>query len=140
MYIIIFFVSVAVTSCAHSTITYNSGDIIKFSDVKLSNGIGNVNNFKSSGKFACEKPGLYLIGVYILSYTKSSEFRIMKNGIMVSRVYVRPPLNSANDNYHTGTGVIAVQLNVNDTLNIGASSTMEVYGGGYSCLTIIKVK
>ncbi|XP_076072026.1 uncharacterized protein LOC143043729 [Mytilus galloprovincialis] len=58
---------VAVTSCALSSITYNSGDIIKFSDVKLSNGIGNVNNFKSSGTFTCEKPGLYLFGVYIMS-------------------------------------------------------------------------
>ncbi|CAG2240476.1 unnamed protein product [Mytilus edulis] len=131
---------VAVTSCALSSIIYNTGDIIKFSDVKLSNGIGNANNFKSSGKFTCEKPGLYLIGAYIVSYTKGSEFHIMKNGIMVSRVYVRPPLNSSDDNHHTGTGIIAVQLDVNDTLSIKASTTMQVQGGGYSCLTIIKEK
>ncbi|VDI57013.1 Hypothetical predicted protein [Mytilus galloprovincialis] len=131
---------VAVTSCAHRTQTYNSGKIITFSNVKMSNGIGNVNNFKSSGKFTCEKPGLYLIGVYIVSYTKNSEFHIMKNGINVSRVYVRPYLNSADDNHHTGTGIIAVQLDVNDTLNINAYSKMQVLGSAYSCMTIIKVK
>ncbi|CAC5422859.1 unnamed protein product [Mytilus coruscus] len=54
---------VAITSCAPRTLIYDKSDIIKFSDVKLSNGIGNVENFKSSGTFTCEKPGLYLVGV-----------------------------------------------------------------------------
>ncbi|XP_052078284.1 uncharacterized protein LOC127716199 [Mytilus californianus] len=133
---------VAVTSCAPSTITYGSGEIIKFSEVKLSNGIGNVDNFKSSGTFTCEKPGLYLVGVYIMSYSNYAQFQIRKNGRLLSYVHVNPVLQSTGDNnkYHTGTGIMAVQLNTNDKLNIKAgTSKMPVYGG-YSCLTIIKVK
>ncbi|OPL21579.1 hypothetical protein AM593_03697, partial [Mytilus galloprovincialis] len=118
---------VAVTSCGLGAIKYNSGDIIKFSDVKLSNGIGNVNNFKSSGKLTCENPGLYLIGANIMSPSNSAQFLIKKNGSMVSRVYVRPTLTSTGDSkkYHTGTGIIAVQLNANDTLNINAINKMQ---------------
>ncbi|CAC5422869.1 unnamed protein product [Mytilus coruscus] len=132
---------VAITSCVLDTHTFNGREIINFSDVKLSNGIENVKKFKSSGTFICEKQGIYLVGVYIMSYTKEAHFEIMKNGIIVSRVKVRPDLGSTEDNYHTGTGIIAVQLNANDTLNIQAGyRKMEVYGGGYSCLTVIKVK
>ncbi|CAC5422861.1 unnamed protein product [Mytilus coruscus] len=131
---------VAVTSCASNTITYNSDEIIKFSDVKLSNGIENVNNFKSYGIFTCEKQGLYLIGTYIMSKASNATFFIKKNGINVSHVQVSPVVTSAVDPYHTGTGIIAVQLNANDTINIKAGTNMNVYGYGYSCFTIIKVK
>ncbi|CAC5422871.1 unnamed protein product [Mytilus coruscus] len=134
-------IEVAITSCVLDTHTFNGREIINFSDVKLSNGIENVKKFKSSGTFICEKQGIYLVGVYIMSYTKEAHFEIMKNGIIVSRVKVRPDLGSTEDNYHTGTGIIAVQLNANDTLNIQAGyRKMKVDGGGYSCLTVIKMK
>lgn len=135
----LFFFSVAITSCAVGTFNYNSGDVMKFSDVKLSNGIGNVANFKSSGTFTCEKQGLYLVAAYIMSYSTHAQFQIIKNGNLVSRVHVSPALTSnRSDSYHTGTGIIAVHLNSNDTINIKSGHTIILYGG-YSCLTVIKV-
>ncbi|CAC5422870.1 unnamed protein product [Mytilus coruscus] len=129
------------TENGYHTYTYDGNEIIKFSAVKLSNGIENVKKFISSGTFTCEKQGIYLVGVYILSYTRHASFVIMKNGIIVSIVYVRPALRSTNSNYHTGTGIIAVQLNANDTLNIKSGYyKMQVYGRKFSCLTVIKVK
>ncbi|CAC5422872.1 unnamed protein product [Mytilus coruscus] len=133
--------NVAITSCARNTHTYDGNEIIKFSAVKLSNGIENVKKFISSGTFTCEKQGIYLVGLYILSYTQRASFAIMKNGIIVSSVYVRPALRSTEDNHHTGTGIIAVQLNENDTLNIKSGYyKTQVYGRKFSCLTVIKVK
>lgn len=137
--LLISLISVALTSCSNGG-TYAGIEIIKFSNVKLSSGIGNVANFKSSGTFTCEKQGLYLVGAYIMSYSTLAGFQIIKNGILVSRVQVSPTFTSTgNDNYHTGTGIIAVHLNSNDTINIKSSHTMKVYPGGYSCLTVIKV-
>lgn len=143
LYIItLFLIIVAVTSCAPHSIKYNSGEIIKFSDVKLSNGIGNIDKFRSSGKFTCEKQGLYLVGAYINSYSFGAQFKIVRNGNMISQVHFRPDsIPKGTSSLHTGTGVIAVQLNVKDTLNVKAGYTnMYVIGSGYSCLTVIKVK
>lgn len=136
--LLILLISVALTSCSNGR-TYAAFEIIKFSNVKLSSGIGNVANFKSSGTFICEKQGLYLVGAYIMSYSTLAQFQIIKNGILVSRVQVSPTFTSTgNDNYHTGTGIIAVHMNSNDTINIKSGYTMTLYGG-YSCLTVIKV-
>ncbi|CAC5422868.1 unnamed protein product [Mytilus coruscus] len=140
--------SISITACARDTITYNDNEIITFSDVKLAIGISNVNNFRSSGIFTCEKQGLYLIGAYIMSNSSYAQFQIIKNGFLVSRVQVNPFLRERStpviivnpDPYHTGTGIIAVQLDVFDTLKIKAGFKTLVYGDGYSCLTVIKVK
>lgn len=135
------FISVAIKSCARKKHLHSANQIIKFSAVKLSKGIENVNEFKSSFIFTCKKQGIYLVGVHILSYTRYASFVINKNGRELSRVHVRPKLRSTEDNYHIGTGIIAVQLNVNDTLNIKAGYYgTQVYGRKYSCLTVIKVK
>lgn len=135
-----FFISVAITSCASGFTTYNSGEIIKFSVVKLSNGIENVDNFKSLGTFSCENPGLHFVGLNIVSSSTYAHIYIEKNDRLVSRVYVTPSLKFTGDTFHTGTGIIAVELNANDILNIKADSTMQVYGSDYSCLAVIKVK
>ncbi|XP_076071847.1 uncharacterized protein LOC143043420 [Mytilus galloprovincialis] len=133
--------NVAVTSCAPHSIKYNSGEIIKFSDVKLSNGIGNIDKFRSSGTFTCEKQGLYLVGAYINSYSFGAQFKIVRNGNMISQVHFRPDsIPTGTSSLHTGTGVIAVLLNVKDTLNVKAGYPNMYVNGGYSCLTVIKVK
>lgn len=137
---IFFFISVAITSCASGFTTYNSGEIIKFSVVKLSNGIENVDNFKSLGTFTCENPGLHFVGVYIMSSSTYAHIYIEKNDRLESRVYVTPSLKFTGDTFHTGTGIVAVELNANDILNIKADSTMQVYGSDYSCLAVNKVK
>ncbi|CAC5386305.1 unnamed protein product [Mytilus coruscus] len=109
---------VAITSCAPRTLIFDKSDIIKFSDVKLSNGIGNVENFKSSGTFTCEKPGLYLVGVKIMSHINYVQAEIRKNGHLLSSV--NPVLKNKGDNnkFHIGTDIMVVQLNTNDTLYI----------------------
>lgn len=112
-----FFISVAINSCASGFTTYNSGEIIKFSDVKLSNGIENVDNFKFLG--TCENPGLHFVGVNIMSSSTYAQFYIEKSDRLVSRVYVTPSLKFTGDTFRTGTGIIEVELNAND-------STMQV--------------
>lgn len=138
--IVLFSILVALTSCAYDARIYKTGEIIQFNVLKLSNGIGNVNNFNSSGTFTCEKPGFYLVGTYIMSKDSDATFFIKKNGGSVGHIQVSPVVTSAVNPYHTGTGIIAVQLDLNDTLNIKAGTNMKVYGADYSCLTVIKVK
>lgn len=91
---VFFPISVAITSCARKKHLYSANRIIKFSAVKLSKGIENVNEFQSSGIFTSKKQGIYLVGVHILSYNRYASFVIIKNGRELSRVHVRTKLRS----------------------------------------------
>jgi hypothetical protein len=39
--------------------------VIKFTDVKIADGIHNTDSIRNSGIFTCENTGLYLISIYI---------------------------------------------------------------------------
>lgn len=128
---------VAVTSCARSPHTYNAGETIKFENVKTAVGINKLQDFKTSGTFIAEKPGLYMIAAFVMSYSHGAQFIMYKNTEAISKVFIRHDLREADK--HTGTGVIAVELNINDVIRIVAGcANMNVYQT-YSCLTVIKI-
>jgi hypothetical protein len=64
---------------------------------------------------------------------------MLKNSMNVSHVYVIYTSDTGL-HYNTGTGVMAVQLNVGDTLYVKASINMSIVGSSYSCMTIIKIR
>lgn len=67
--------------------------------------------------------------MHILSYNRYARFVIIKNGSELSRVHIRRKLRSTEDDNHRGTGIIAVQSDVNDTFNIKAGYYgTQVYG------------
>lgn len=65
----------------------------------------------------------------------AADFVLLKNGRAISRVMV---VNGANSgNYYSGSGTIAVQLNVGDILHAQAWRNMNVVSS--SCFTVLKI-
>lgn len=75
--------SVAVTAHLTSTTT-TTGSILKFDNVRFSVGINDLAAFKSTGKFVCERKGLYMISSSIRSDSNDAHYYIYLNGNAIS--------------------------------------------------------
>ena len=128
----------ALSSCSNGE-TISVGTIAKFPATKTVIGISDINGFRTSGKFVCEVPGVYLFSVYIMSESDNAVYRMLKSNMVLSHVYVIYTSQPSGSHYNTGTGVMAVQLNVGDTLYVNAHNNMHIYGT-WSCMTIIKIR
>ena len=119
-----------------TTCVGSDGDVrgvIKFTDVKLANGINNVDLIRTSGIFTCENPGLYLISVYIATNTKHSLYYVYKNYKPIAIGG-----SSLTDWNETTSMTVLRQLTVHDTISV----TGHLYVGesDESCLTILQIK
>ncbi|XP_071178121.1 uncharacterized protein [Mytilus edulis] len=112
-----------------------SGNVIQFNNVQLSVGIKNTSAFKSTGKFVCEKEGLYLVAASVAS-SEYSHFCINRgNTHVVSCTEIGQHSGSA---WHSGTSVTILHLHVNDNISIATSNTIEA--GYWTQFTLIKIK
>ena len=126
------------SSCSNDE-TISSGTIAKFPDTRTVYGISDINRFQTSGKFVCEVSGVYLFSVHIMSNSDNAIYQMFKNNMILSYVYVIFTSQTSGLHYNTGTGVMAVQLNVGDTLYVKPYRNMYI-NGSYSCMTIIKIR
>lgn len=88
------------------------GSIIKFTNVKFSTGINNLSGYKSSGKFVCEKDGLYLISATVMYSWNDGEFYTYVNGKMYTQSYK----HQESYWWHSSTAIIAIEPYTNDTV------------------------
>ncbi|XP_071142558.1 putative leucine-rich repeat-containing protein DDB_G0290503 [Mytilus edulis] len=132
---------VAMTTCGSRSKAYSGSSVIPFSDIKTSYGIANFGDFNTTGKFSSQGPGLYLISAQIMSNSKGAEYRISKNGKEIIRVEVGPYHDDDTHNYHTGTGLAVVALDLNDKvwIEVLESVTSMYVFGAESCFTVIKL-
>lgn len=131
---------VAMTSCS-SVGTVEKGDIIRFPDIATIYGISDntKNSFIQTGKFTCEKAGLYLVTVSVMSLSYNACFNIKRDGQLLRNVQVVPHSSSSN-NFHTGTGSVVVMLDVGETVYSNVIETMTFHHENrYSCMTITKI-
>lgn len=129
--------SVALTTCLSLDIQTSSKNVLKFPDVKTFEGINNLSAFKTTGLFTCKQAGLYLISVTIVSHTPVT-FSIHRNSSLVIRTCTYEKAgNSESD--HGSTAVLAVVLNVGDTISVRTIGVLYIHSP-YSCMTIIKIK
>lgn len=125
---------------AHPAVTTTKAGIIRFDDVRLGVGINNLSSYKSTGKFICEKGGLYLISASIFSKDNDARYYVYLNGNEISNTEngysSSPPSSLAN----TGTVVLALQLTLNDSLWVSFLNNYYIEHGLWSTLTIVKLK
>ena len=107
--------------------------VIKFTDVKIADGIHNTDSIKTSGIFTCENPGLYLISVYITTNTKYGRYAVYKNTVQIA--FASSPVTVS---YGTPSVTIIEHLTVNDTISV--TGDISVFYGSFSCLTILQIK
>lgn len=124
---------------AHPLTSNTNGGIIKFEDITFSVGINNLALYKGTGKFTCEKGGLYLISVSIFSTTNNAAYYIYLNGNVISYTRIAY-LSSRPSMEHTGTAVVALQLRHNDSVWVYYPTTYHIQGSLWSTFTIIKLK
>ena len=125
---------VALTACSN-TATVNTGDVVKFPNVKSNYGIQNMTLFKQTGIFTCEQRGLYMFFSHIVSNTPNGYFCwYLNNSTYLSDVFV-----SNHDVYQSGSGMITLDLAVGDTVSLKSyKNNMSVHP--HSCYTLIKIK
>lgn len=128
------FISVSMTACMNSWHTWSSNRVVIFDEIQLRYGVNNINSFKSTGKFVAEMEGLYIVSVWIMSSTRESEIGIYHNNKLITRTYI----NGDNGAWHSACGIVAIELQINDTVWIGTLHAMNVLDR--SCFTIVKVK
>lgn len=112
------------------------GSVVKFSDVKFGVGIGNIQTFKKTGKFVCEKSGLYIVSSSIELNYNGGEFNIYVNG----KVFTKNYKYDRSGWWHSTSVSIALELNANDTVWVEIGETAaNVRGDLHSRFTIIKI-
>lgn len=128
----------ALTSCTASDTVYSGRQIIKFPSTKTSIGINNLADFKTTGKFTCEKTGVYLFVVHVAykGNDDNAQFIMYKNDQILS--YVMIVYGTHGDNYFSGSGTVVVQLIAGDILIAKSNERMTVTGL-YSCFTVLKI-
>ncbi|VDI23363.1 Hypothetical predicted protein, partial [Mytilus galloprovincialis] len=105
-----------VVMTAHPSSTSTKVGIIKFDNVAFSVGINNLSTYQSSGKFVCEKEGLYLFSVSIYSSSNNANFCMYLNGNAISYTWIGYNSNAPSSMQNTGTVVNALQLRLNDSV------------------------
>ncbi|XP_063448449.1 interaptin-like [Mytilus trossulus] len=123
---------------AHPTSGTSSPGILKFDNVKFSVGMSNLSSYKSTGKYICEKAGLYLISASIHTNTNNGYFYMYLNGKQVSNTMISYNNNNPSLMQFTGTVLLALQLRANDSMWVYSSANVQ--SGLWSTLTILKVK
>lgn len=115
--------------------TVSSGSVLKFVVDQFSVGISNLSAVNNTGKFVCEKSGIYMVSVSIMSNTNTARFYIYLNGNRISSTYI----GQHSGWWHTGTVVIARQLQIGDSLWVQTNG-IHINQGLDSSFTIVKVK
>ncbi|VDI23358.1 Hypothetical predicted protein [Mytilus galloprovincialis] len=129
-----------VAMTAHPSSNSNKAGIIKFDNVAFSVGIKNLTAFKNSGKFVCEKEGLYILSVKIYSNTNGAHFYISLNGNTISYTKISFNGNHPSAMENTSTAVLTVQLRLNDSVWVFYPRASHVAGSAWSTFTIVKIK
>jgi hypothetical protein len=62
----------------------DTDEVVRFMNVKFSYGIQSLSTFMRSSVFTCEKPGLYMVSVDIVSNTYDAFLVIVKNDVILS--------------------------------------------------------
>ena len=126
--------SVALTARSNGE-TVNSGDVVKFPNVKTNYGLQNLALFKQTGIFTCEQKGLYMFFSSIVSKTTRAYFRwYLNNSTYLSGVYV-----SELNGYSSGSGMVTLELAVGDTVSL-KSYYSNISVDSFSRYTLIKIK
>lgn len=123
----------ALTTCVSVDGFVSDHTLIRLDEVRTHVGIVDIAAVRNSGRFTCEKDGLYQISVVMNSPTSNAQFSVQINGNTVSTLRL-----SNDNNIDAGTSVVAADLQVGDIVWVQADSRFHVYFH-WSCMTIVKV-
>ncbi|XP_063448326.1 uncharacterized protein LOC134727861 [Mytilus trossulus] len=124
---------------AQLTSTPSSNGIMKFDNVIFSVGYNNLQSYKSTGKFICERSGLYLISASIVSSKNNGHFYLYLNNNAITATYISYDDNNPSTTQNTGTIVLTLQLDPNDSVWVKNGIT-SINTGKWSTLTVVKVR
>ena len=116
------------------------GNGVVFNNIGQQIGKTNVTNFRTNGRFICERSGIYLVSVSIMANDNGNdaEFFIRKNNQTIAHVDIGE--HSGYNWWYSGTAVVAEHLEVNDSIWVDIDGNFNVYGGTCCFLSLVKVK
>lgn len=130
------FISVSLT--AQLTSPPSQVGIMKFDNVIYTVGYNNLS-YKSTGKFICERSGLYLISPSIISRKNNARYYLYLNDKAILNTYISYNSDNPSATEITGMIVLTLQLNPNDSVWVKNDVT-AISIGLWSTFTIVKVK
>lgn len=109
-----------------------------FTGIRTSNGLNSTRlaDIGNKGYFTCDKDGLYMISVSIITHTTSGRVYMYKNGSVLNRIYLH---NAHDSDVKTTTFNSLERLSKGDTIILKASTTLYVYGSSYSVLSVLQI-
>ncbi|VDI12528.1 Hypothetical predicted protein [Mytilus galloprovincialis] len=128
----------AFTVCA-SAKTYSGGSTITFPSAHAKYGVSNstLSGFGSSGKFKCEKAGLYLISGFFMTGTKGLAYLdFYKKDERIGLIYFSV---TAGNSFQTSSISTVQFLDKHDTYYIKAGTNINLGGDNYSCITFLQL-
>lgn len=126
---------VLLCACASGTYTYSSRQVIKFGSIKASNGIKDLDYFRTNGIFICEKEGHYLLSFFITSQNPYASMTIFKNDSNIGRA-----TKHGTSEYQTHTVIVLYHLKVGDAISVQADGTsFDVWSCGDSYFSMLQV-
>lgn len=129
----------AFTVCTKGQL-FTSRSIITFPNIQTRYGVSDsaLSDFGKSGKFRCEKAGLYLISGYIMIETTGTvRLDFYNNDKRIVLLYFT---SNAQRTFQTGSILTLQYLNIHDTLYIKAGNDALIAGGEpYSCISLMQL-
>lgn len=123
----------AVKACIKTYAATFTG-VIPFTGIKTTHGLNNIDSIKRDGIFTCEKTGLYLITVYVMTNNHAGNIQIEKNNDVIAYGFF-----SIGAHYTTGSATVISHLDVDDKISV-TSYHIHVYGYYQSCLDVLQIQ
>ncbi|XP_071122918.1 putative leucine-rich repeat-containing protein DDB_G0290503 [Mytilus edulis] len=115
--------------------TVAASAVIPFKRVHTSHGINDITSIRNEGKFTCEKPGLYLISVFVATNANDAGYyNVYKNSQVVAIAY-----RHQQSYVITFTAIVTERLQTNDTVFVRNGPEMYVYAPYESTFSIIQI-
>ena len=99
-----------------------ANNTLKFRNIKFSDNVRNIASFRSSGRFACEIPGIYFINVNIRSNTFDATNMLRKNDNIIART-----ASLSTNSIWTSISISAIaNLSLNDEIYLTTGKTTHI--------------
>ncbi|CAC5400068.1 unnamed protein product [Mytilus coruscus] len=114
----------------------NCSVILSSSGIRTSIGINSVRlaDIRNKGYFICEKPGIFLIAISLVTHSPGKIVKLYKNSLFVTQIRLTHDYID-----ETTTLTLLLQLNIGDTLSLKAAGDVHIHGKEYSEQTILKI-
>lgn len=107
-----------------------------FTGIRTSNGISSagLTDIRNKGYFTCDKPGIHLVAISLVTHTPSKSVRLYKNNQFIKYIYL-----THENSDETTTLTLLLHLNHGDTVSLIVNGDVLIHDKEECELTILQI-